>query len=413
MASLKKLVPHSVLIMTIITMTLWIVLDWECRPLPQQRIQTQKIALPRANPNTIKLSYLPSPLLQVFFTDKIMFDLKTNATASLANEKVVIQKAVVEDITPTEQQVVEESLSQLTLNDFVKVPNNEIEVATQDLLCMLGLSNTTSRSTSPSVVCAETEMTDVAPKQPEINSEVNVTDVVEPSVDRKTLISYHESDDEDGDDNEETSSEETEAEEIDDEEILSGEDVELFYADSDDYDDVLLKEDMEIMNDFMEHIALDEGEDLNDLLAWSAMQDGNLALMSSGEEEIYDYAALDKESAEKTLSDFEEETAAILRETNKVEQGGRKKYSHKTRVDDTIVDPEIFGQTLKAALADVPPGLRPGVRRWYEKQQRKEERQKKKDEAKAHKRENKKNGKGKAKEENDEDFTNQMARIDE
>lgn len=357
-----------------------------------------------------------------------MSEYKIKSIIYLANEKVIIKKAIDEKTLSTEQQVVEEAFSQLTLNDFVKVQDPEKELATQELLSMLGLSNTTSRSASPSEVYTQAETnTDFSdskqsedPKQPAIQKqhlapqkpEVGLN-VSSSTVSKETVLAKSQQFKEDSNNEEDISDEES-----DDEKYLSEEtdddNIDIFYEnlDSDDDDDILLKEDMEIMNDFMEHIELEEGGNLNDLLAWSAMQD-DLLLVSSGEEETYDYATLDKEPVEKTLSDFEEETAAIMRESNKIEQNSRKKYTHKTRVDDIVVDPEIFGQTLKAALTDVPPGLRPGVRRWYEKQQRKTERQKKKDEAKAHRRENKKNGKGKAKEEKDEDFTNQMARIDE
>lgn len=325
-----------------------------------------------------------------------------------------------------------ESFSHLTLSDFVNIQDDEKDFATQDLLSMLGLSNTTSKTSSPSIAHAKTDtITDVViPKESEIDTKENMQTVVNPlksleiqsnsNTDKEKVNVESEVDDEseDDDDDEEISSDET-CDEVD-EEILSeetdDEDVEIFYEDTDSDDDALLKEDMLVMNDYMEHIELDEGDDLNDLLAWSAMQDGNLALVSSDEEEVYDYASLDKKPAERTLSDFEEETAAILRQENKkisIEQDSRKKFTHKTKVDDTIIDPEVFGQTLKAALADVPPGLRPGMRRWYEKQQRNEERQKKKEEAKAHRRENKKNAKGKGKEESEEEFTTQMAKIDE
>lgn len=222
--------------------------------------------------------------------------------------------------------------------------------------------------------------------------------------------SEYEDDDNDDDDEDE---EDEEDEETDDE------DIEYLYEETDS-DDALMEEDMLIMNDYIENIELEDGEDLNDLLAWSAMQDNNLEieLQSSDDddEDVYDYASLDKVSTERELNDFEEDEAAILKPAKKqnvVEKKPFKKTSYKSNVNDTVVDPEIFGQTLKAALADVPPGLRPGMRRWYEKQQRKEDRLKKKEETKAHKREAKKKNKGKGKDEPEEGFETQMARIDE
>jgi hypothetical protein len=180
-------------------------------------------------------------------------------------------------------------------------------------------------------------------------------------------------------------------------------------------EDELLEEDMLIMEDYMENIELEEGENLNDLLAWSAMQDGNLEVES--DDDIYDYSTLD-EPALREVPIMEEEEINFTkkkgkRAVNNVVEDTRKKVGHRIRDDNSVVDPEIFGQTLKAALADVPPGLRPGMRRWYEKQQRKEDKKKKKEEAKAHRKEKKQNGKGKAYDMNDEDFTNQMAKIDE
>lgn len=180
-------------------------------------------------------------------------------------------------------------------------------------------------------------------------------------------------------------------------------------------EDELLEEDMLIMEDYMENIELEEGEDLNDLLAWSAMQDGNLEVES--DDDVYDYSTLD-EPALREVPIMEEEEINFTkkngkRAVNNVVEDTRKKVGHRIRDDNSVVDPEIFGQTLKAALADVPPGLRPGMRRWYEKQQRKEDKKKKKEEAKAHRKEKKKNGKGKAYDMNDGDFTNQMAKIDE
>ncbi|GAA5801651.1 hypothetical protein HPULCUR_007099 [Helicostylum pulchrum] len=214
-------------------------------------------------------------------------------------------------------------------------------------------------------------------------------------------------------------SSEYEDEEEDEDEETDDEEIEYLYEGTDS-DDELMEEDMLIMNDYIENIELEDGEDLNDLLAWSAMQDDNLEIelqpSDDDDEDVYDYASLDKVSTERELNDFEEDEAAILKPAKKqnvMEKKAFKKTSYKSNVDDTVVDPEIFGQTLKAALADVPPGLRPGMRRWYEKQQRKEDRLKKKEETKAHKREAKKKNKGKGKDEPEEGFETQMARIDE
>ncbi|KAI8639375.1 hypothetical protein BD408DRAFT_421506 [Parasitella parasitica] len=203
-----------------------------------------------------------------------------------------------------------------------------------------------------------------------------------------------------------------------DEDIASDDD---YFEDIDDTEDELQEEDMLIMSDYMERIILEDEEDeedLDGLLAWSAMQEGNLEIELDQDE--------DEDEDGSHPHDFYIPNRASARENPLLEEGKlkltkkmgvpvnedmSKKVGHRNRDDNSIVDPEIFGQTLKAALADVPPGLRPGMRRWFEKQQRKEKK-KKRDEAKAHRKE-KKNGKREAKDMEDQDLTNQMAKIDE
>jgi hypothetical protein len=339
----------------------------------------------------------------------------------VASEKVVIQGTVTQEATTVDQVTLEESLSKLTVNDFVKSESedNEKELAKQDLLSILKLNNGSSRSSSKKSE-SPVEIIDYADMEivtkavtPIIVNENDHEDEEETEEDKGT----EEEDDIEVD--EEETDEEEEEEEITSSEESDDEEAELYYEGGDSDDDELLEEDMLIMRDYLENIELEEGEDLNDLLVWSAMQEGNLEVElepSDDNDDLYDYATLDQEPTERTLSDFEEEEAAILLEKKKkifVDESTRTKKSHKAQVDDTIVDPQIFGQTLKAALADVPPGLRPGMRRWYEKQQRKEDRQKKKEEAKAHRREKKKNGKGKAKDVDEAELSNQMLKIDE
>ncbi|RCH77536.1 hypothetical protein CU098_006559, partial [Rhizopus stolonifer] len=70
------------------------------------------------------------------------------------------------------------------------------------------------------------------------------------------------------------------------------------------------------------------------------------------------------------------------------------KSSKKKTVSDKVVDPEVFGQTLQASMAQVPPSLRPGMRAWYEKQQRREEEIQKKKDSKEKKKKGKNKDKG-------------------
>lgn len=326
-----------------------------------------------------------------------------------ANEKVVLKKTVEEAVTVPKEDTVAESFSKMTVNDVVDKRRDEKEALRVEILDFLkanSISASDGTKLPSTVEVLNYEELDVVDKSKGIRHESN----------EKVEEDFLTEDDEEEDVLDENEDEEEivlseESEELDEE---------YFYGENDTDEDLLLEEDMLVMEDYLENIELEEGEDLNDLLAWSAMQNGNLEIEVESdydEENIkYDYADLDKRSHERTVNDFEEDSQAILIKKNKssyVNESTKKKVSHLTKDDNAIVDPEIFGQTLKAALADCPPGLRPGMRRWYEKQQRKEDRKKKKEEAKAHRREKKKNGKGKEKEENDEDFTNQMAKIDE
>ena len=315
------------------------------------------------------------------------------------NEKVVIQKRIVEELITDKTETVVESFTKLTVNDFIKSDVDEKEAAKLDLLSMLR-SNSNSARSSPAVDASE-HIVEI-----ESNTKVQVVESI-PVDDKEASLDDEESSDL------ETDTDEVEPEDSSIESDEEEEEEELFYEEDDTEDDELLEEDMRIMEDYMEHIELEEGEDLNDLLAWSAMQEGNLELESDSSD-LYDYASLDK-SAEVELNDFEEDTKAILLESKKrskpVEESSRRKVSHRIKDEESIVDPEIFGQSLKAALADCPPGLRPGMRRWYEKQQRKEDRKQKKEEAKAHRREKKKKN-SKGTQQNDDDFTDQMLKID-
>lgn len=288
----------------------------------------------------------------------------------------------------------------MTVNDVVDKDLDEKEAVGLELLDFLK-ANCASRSNTKLSSAVEVM------NYTEIEGTANTSGEFEKKVEDVSLSEEDEEDALDGDEEEISLTEESgESEE------------EYFYGENDTDDDELLEEDMLVMEDYLEHIELDEGEDLNDLLAWSAMQNGNLEIEVDTDDEgdtAYDYADLDKITYEESFNDFEKDEQEILAGKNKsfVNESTKKKVDHRTKDNGTIVDPEIFGQTLKAALADCPPGLRPGMRRWYEKQQKKEDRKKKKEEAKAHRREKKKNGKGKEKEENNEDFTNQMAKIDE
>jgi hypothetical protein len=341
----------------------------------------------------------------------------------IANEKVIIQprETSVEQVVP-----VTDALSQLSLESSDKAAK---EIAKQELWSMLKVNRKVKIATSETIDYTDFESTvkvkeqfqdsisikqDAIPKC--IASEPIQTEA--PAVVSKAkaeAIDEQEStsDDEESIDDDNDDDEQQDTDTSDQEEELEFSDD---YGDTE--DDDLLEEDMRIMEDYIEHIELEEGEDLNDLLAWSIMPDENLEI----NDDLYDYDDLDRPSfqIDSRLNDFEEdERALVIKKEGKkkynaaVDESPRKKVGHRTRDEEAVVDPEIFGQSLKAALADVPPGLRPGMRRWYEKQQRKEDRKKKKEEAKAHRKEKKKNGKGKEKLENDQDFKDQMNKIDE
>ncbi|CEP08929.1 hypothetical protein [Parasitella parasitica] len=201
-------------------------------------------------------------------------------------------------------------------------------------------------------------------------------------------------------------------------------DVEEGLLSDDEYYKDELKEGTLITEDFMENIGIEDEEDLEGLLAWSAMQESNLEFdLDEDEDEdedehedgnqVYEYSTLDDPAAREIPLMKEEEMKITKNMAVIVKDDMPKRVGYRDRDENSIVDPEIFGQTLKAALADVPPGLRPGMRRWYEKQQRKDERKKKKEKGKALRKEEKKNGKWKTKDKEDEDLTNQMAKIDQ
>jgi hypothetical protein len=322
------------------------------------------------------------------------------------------------------------------MNDFVSTNLDEKEEAKKDLLSLLKVN---SKNSSSSTVDLPVEIIDYADVEHQTTTQVskNINSIGhEKSIGdmqkntnmeaaKENNVTTTEDDSDEEEEEEDTDDDEEEEDATDDEEDDSSleeeEEEEEVFFEGIDSDDELLEDDMLVMKDYIENIELEEGEDLNDLLVWSAMQDGNLEIELDSDDDYnenrYDYETLNQEPTGKKLTDFEEEEEnLILIEKQKfksVDESTRKKVSHTTKVDNTIVDPEIFGQTLKAALADVPPGLRPGMRRWYEKQQRKESRLKKKEEAKAHRKEKKKAGKGKGKEQDEEDLTNQMAKIDE
>lgn len=307
-----------------------------------------------------------------------------------------------------------DALSQMTL-----VSNDEAakELAKQELWNMLNVTRKVDVVTTETIDYTEFESIPQIQEQVEDNNltkqDTIPKSITQESVQEQVPVLVCEDETEVIEENESTSND---GQDLD----ASDEEAEEFDF-SDDYgdteDDELLEEDMRIMGDYFEHIEIDEGEDLNDLLAWSAMQDGNLEI----EDDLYDYDHLDRPSfqSDSHLNDFQqEECLMVIKNEDKkkyntaVDESPRKKVDHRTRNDDAVVDPEIFGQSLKIALADVPPGLRPGMRRWYEKQQRKEDRKKKKEEAKVHRKEKKKNGKGKEKLEDDQDFKDQMNKID-
>ncbi|KAI9276045.1 hypothetical protein BY458DRAFT_532990 [Sporodiniella umbellata] len=125
-------------------------------------------------------------------------------------------------------------------------------------------------------------------------------------------------------------------------------------------EDEQLEEDMLIMEDYMEHLILESDEELEDLLI-------------DFTEEVYDYSTLDR--FQQLTQEIEEEEALMTTDTlhEKIIKNTRKKKPVKNK---GTVDPEIFGETLKASMAQVPPSLRPGMRAWYEKQERREEKKK-------------------------------------
>lgn len=325
------------------------------------------------------------------------------------------------------------------MNDFVNTNLDEKEEAKKDLLSLLKVD---SKNSSSSTVDLPVEITDYADIEHKTTIQVSkntnsighaksVGDMqknikIEAAKENNVTTPENDSDEEEEEEEEDTDDDDEKEEdatddEEDDSSLEESEEEEEVFFEGIDSDDELIENDMLVMKDYIENIELEEGEDLNDLLVWSAMQDGTLEIELDSDDDYdenrYDYETLDQEPTGKKLTDFEEEEEnLILIEKQKfksVDESTRKKVSHTTKVDNTIVDPEVFGQTLKAALADVPPGLRPGMRRWYEKQQRKESRLKKKEEAKSHRKEKKKAGKGKGKEQDEEDLTNQMAKIDE
>ncbi|KAI8891298.1 hypothetical protein K501DRAFT_204914 [Backusella circina FSU 941] len=196
-----------------------------------------------------------------------------------------------------------------------------------------------------------------------------------------------------------------EEEDDDDEQFDSDDDDEVDITEFSDYDsgdddddDALLQEDLLIISDYIENMEGDV-EDLNELLAWSQMQNGNEELLLDSE---FSYSDLDAPQAKKGTkkdksrrTDFEEEEEFILRDS------------------EAFVDPEIFQQTMRNALSEVPPSLKPGMRKWFEKQQKKEQRRKKKDEEKARKKKEQ-TLKGKKKNKySDSDLSTQMTKIDD
>ncbi|KAK4510621.1 uncharacterized protein ATC70_005052 [Mucor velutinosus] len=323
-------------------------------------------------------------------------------------ENVVIEQ---EAIVSEQQQTVQESMSNLSLEDATV---DEKLLAKKELWGMLKGKNPATNVTVETFDYAE--FTAAVPDTPSHGTKNKVDEATDSSDQEDINLS---SEDEDKQDQvEDTSDDEidlgTSSDEQDFAQSLSSEDEEDYQELYDTEEDELLEDDMLVMEDYLEHIELDDEEDLNELLAWSAMQEGNCEV--DLEDDLYDYATLDQPST-REIPIMEEEEAKFTSKKGKrataVDEDTRKKVGHRTRDDNSVVDPEIFGRTLKAALADVPPGLRPGMRRWYEKQQRKEDKKKKREEAKAHRKEKKKNGKGRANEIEDPDFTNQMAKIDE
>ncbi|GAN10311.1 conserved hypothetical protein [Mucor ambiguus] len=339
---------------------------------------------------------------------------KSSSSVDLVKEE---ENAVVEQntIVPEQQtQAVQESMSHLSLEDATV---DEKLLAKKELWSMLK-----EKSPANDVTVETFDYADLSAAVPDTHGHntKNIVDEVADSSDQDDVnLSSEDEDDQDQDTSDDEIDLGASSDEQDFAHNLSSEDEEDYQELYDTEEDELLEDDMLVMEDYMEHIELDEGEDLNELLAWSAMQEGNLELdLEDGDDDdLYDYATLDQPPS-REIPIMEEEEAKFTNKKGKravqaVDEDTRKKVGHRIRDDSSMVDPEIFGQTLKAALADVPPGLRPGMRRWYEKQQRKEDKKKKREEAKAHRKEKKKNGKGRANEMDDSDFANQMAKIDE
>ncbi|KAG1121768.1 hypothetical protein G6F42_012105 [Rhizopus arrhizus] len=335
----------------------------------------------------------------------------TKSSSSVDLTKEIEDVVVEQKTTISEQQIVQESISNLSLEDAAV---DEKLLAKKELWGMLK-----GKSPVNDVAVETIDYADLTTTVSDIHSQDKLDEVDSSDQEESAAHINSSSEDEEGAQvDQDTSDDEidqgTSSDEQDFLQNLSSEDEDDDEL-NDTEEDELLEDDMLIMEDYMEHVELEDGEDLNELLAWSAMQEGNLEVdLDDDDDDLYDYATLDHPST-REIPIMEEEEAKFTSKKGKyaVDEDTRKKVGHRTRDDNAVVDPEIFGQTLKAALADVPPGLRPGMRRWYEKQQRKEDRKKKKEEAKAHKREKKKNGKGKAKDVEDEDLTNQMAKIDE
>ncbi|KAI8335256.1 hypothetical protein EDC96DRAFT_548219 [Choanephora cucurbitarum] len=143
-----------------------------------------------------------------------------------------------------------------------------------------------------------------------------------------------------------------------------------------------------MMQDYLQNAEFDIVH-LDALLAQAAIED---AL----NEDAYDYDDLDNDQ-------FIEENYLDFEESKMIEEARR-------------VDPEIFGQSRKSALEDIPMGLKPGMRRWMEKKERRENRKQKKAEAKAHRKEKKQQfvpPSKKKKQINQADSSEQMLKVDQ
>ncbi|KAI8991847.1 hypothetical protein BDF20DRAFT_984442 [Mycotypha africana] len=211
-------------------------------------------------------------------------------------------------------------------------------------------------------------------------------------------------------------------------------DFEDFDDDTED-EDGLLDDDLAIMCDYLENIELDEDEIL-DYKAKFGLSMANNNYNSDGtslsEKDIYNYLQrhgklemnassddTDEQGTSETSSDGDEEDTTdeerhiIRQETSRRQKKKMKKIQNSSieqkplsgnssgqrRAKDlrnVIVDPEIFGQTLQQALADVPPSLRGGMQRWCQKQQQESNRKaKRREEFIAKQQELMNNGKGK------------------